>query len=95
MKLDKTKKSELHNNPTQAWGIAGLVLGILSILLFLAPYIGIFLAITAIVFYGIQKKHRHTGYATASLVLGIIGVIINGIMLLFIVGALIFMKALK
>ena len=93
--MEKIKKSEANNKPTQAWGIAGLVLGILSILLFLAPYIGIFLAITAIVFYGIQKKHSHTGYATASLVLGIIGVIINGIMLLFIIGALIFIKALK
>lgn len=78
-----------ENKPTHAWGIAGLILGILGLLLFLAPYIGIVLSITAIVFYNIQKKHGVTGAATGGLVTGIIGVIINGIILLFIVGALV------
>ncbi len=73
---------------TSAWGIAGLILGILSLLLFLAPYIGIIFAILAVVFYGIQKKHKPTGAATAGLVTGIIGIVLNGVMLLFILAAL-------
>ncbi len=71
--------------PTHAWGIASLILGILSLLFFLAPYIGIFLAITAVVFYGIQKKQEPTGAATGGLVTGIIGIIINGVMLIIII----------
>jgi len=71
---------------THGWGIAGMILGILSLILFLAPYIGIFLAILAVVFYGVQKKHEPTGLATAGLVTGIIGIVLNSIMLLFFVG---------
>jgi hypothetical protein len=82
-------KMTTNNKPTHAWGIASLVLGILSLFLFLAPYIGIFLAITAVVFFGIQTKHESTGVATGGLVTGIIGIIINGIMLLFVIGALV------
>lgn len=76
--------------PTKAWGIAGLILGILSLILFLAPYFGLPLAIAAIVFYGVQKKHQPTGPATAGLVTGIIGVVINSIALIFVVGILAF-----
>jgi hypothetical protein len=88
-------KMAKDNKPTHAWGIASLVLGILSLFLFLAPYIGIFLAITAVVFYGIQKKHESTGIATGGLVTGIIGIIINSIMLLFIIGALVLFGGLS
>ena len=71
---------------THAWGIASLILGIISLLLFAAPYIGIFLAILAVVFYGIQKRHKVTGTATAGLVTGIIGIVLNSIMLILIIG---------
>lgn len=67
---------------THAYGIASFVLGIIGLLLILAPYIGIFCSILAIVFYGVQKKHEVTGLATAGLVTGIIGTVINAIMLL-------------
>lgn len=77
-----------YDKPGHAWGIASLILGILSLFLFLAPYIGIFLAVAAVVFYAIQRKHEPTGMATGGLVTGIIGIILNGIMLLFIVGML-------
>jgi len=80
--MKKEKKS------TQAWGIASLILSILSLFLWFAPYIGIFLAIAAVVFYGIQKKYKPTGVATAGLVIGIIGIIVNGIILLILVGFL-------
>lgn len=61
--------------------------------LFLAPYIGIVLSITAVVFYAVQKKHEATGMATGGLVTGIIGIILNGIMLIFVIGALAFIGA--
>jgi len=76
------KNEPKPTKPTHAWGIASLVLGILSLLLVLAPSIGILLAITAIVFYGIQKKHGSTGTETGGLVTGIIGIILNGILLI-------------
>ena len=79
--MDKNKK-------THAWGVASLILSIIGLLLIFAPYIGIFCSILAVVFYGIQKKHEHTGIATAGLVIGIIGIVINAIMLIFVVGLL-------
>lgn len=77
-----TKKIKM----TTSWGIASLVLGIIGLLLFLAPYIGLFLSILAIVFYGVQKKYHSTGMALGGLVTGIIGVVINAILLIFVVG---------
>jgi len=65
------------NKPTHAWGIAGLILGIIGLLLlFLGTNIGILFSITAVVFSVIQKNYEPTGIATAGLVLGIIGIIL-------------------
>ena len=59
------------DKPTHACGIAGLIAGIIGLLLlFLAPYIGIPFSITAVVLSVIQKKYESTGAATAGLVLG-------------------------
>lgn len=70
---------------SNAFGIASLVCGIVGGLLFLAPYIGIFLSTLAIVFYGVQvKKYQPSGMATAGLITGIVGAAINLMMLLFI-----------
>ena len=88
-------KMTKKNKSTHAWGIAGLILGILSLMLFMAPYIGIFLAIAAVVFYGIQKKHEPTSAATGGLVTGIIGIILNAIMLILVVGMLAFFGAVN
>ena len=70
---------------TTKWGSAALVLGILSLVLIFAPYFGLPLAILAVVFAYKQNNLYHTGNATAGNVLGIIGIIINAIMLLFVV----------
>ena len=67
---------------SKSWGVASLILGILSLLIFLAPYIGLPLAILALVFANKQDKILPTGNATAGRVLGIIGIIINGVILL-------------
>lgn len=64
------------NKPTHSWGIAGLAVGIIGLLLlFLAPNIGILFSIAAVIFSVIQKKYEPTGIATAGLILGIIGII--------------------
>jgi hypothetical protein len=84
---------ESKKKTTEAWGIAGLVLAILSVLLIFAPYFALPLAITAVVFSGIQKKHKSTGIAIAALVIGIIGIIINLFMLIFLVGIFTFLGA--
>ena len=64
------------NKPTNAWGIAGLIAGIIGLLLlFIIPNIGILFSIAAVVFSVIQKKYKSTGVATAGLVLGLIGII--------------------
>ncbi len=68
------------------FGIASLVVGILSIVLFIMPYIALPLGILAIVFYAMQKKRGITGNATTGLILGIIGLaisVIMGLILLF------------
>jgi hypothetical protein len=71
------------------YGTASLVLGILSLFFGLAPYIGIILAIIAIVFYSKQHKIEPNGVATGGLVTGILGTIFNGIILFIIIIALV------
>ncbi|MCK4670028.1 MAG: hypothetical protein KAT43_02400 [Nanoarchaeota archaeon] len=91
MKNKKKKKVRYmakENKPTHTWGIAGLVLGIIGLVLVFAPYIGIATSILAVVFYGVQKKHKPTGAATAGLVIGIIGIVLNSLMLIFIIGVI-------
>lgn len=70
---------------TKAWGITSMVVGIVSLLFAIMPYFGLPLAIMAIVFSGIQKKkYGDNGYATAGLVCGIIGIVVNAIVLLIV-----------
>jgi flagellar biosynthesis protein FlhB len=70
---------------SNSYGIASFVLGILSIVLFLAPYISIFLGILAIVFARIQEKTYKNSQSTAGFICGIIGTVLAVIMLLFLV----------
>lgn len=89
MEDNKTNLEQKSN----AWGISSLVTGIVSILIILAPYFGLPLAIFSIVANYKQKKIQPNGYGTAGLVLGIIGVVLNSIMLLFVLIALLFVGA--
>jgi len=56
-------------------GIAGFVLGLLSLILFLVFFISIPMAILAIIFCSVQIKKNSTGLAVAGLVLGILGLL--------------------
>lgn len=81
----------MKEKESNAKGIASMILGILSLLLFLMPYFGLPLAIVGLVLAGQQKKSNPTGQATAGNILGIIGIVINSIMLLIVLfGLLIF-----
>lgn len=71
-------KTEIKNT----WGIASFVTSILGGLLFLMPYFGIIFSIFAMVAYGLQKPK--TGLATAGLIMGILGTLLNIVMLGFV-----------
>jgi hypothetical protein len=59
------------------------------------PYIGLPLGILAIVFSYLQKKIYPNGFATAGLVTGIVGIVINAIMGLILIFALALVSALS
>lgn len=65
----------------KANGNASLVLGIAGLVFFLAPYIGVVLSILAVIFG--NKQTPKTPNGNAGKVMGIIGICVNGLMLLF------------
>jgi len=62
---------------SNGFGIASLVLGIISIIFCWVPLLGLICAILAIVFYIRQKWILQTGVAIGGLVTGIIGLIFS------------------
>ena len=54
-------------------GLVSFVCGLGGLLLFWVPVIGLILSILGIIFYTRQNKIKQTGFATAGLVLGILG----------------------
>jgi len=80
---ENTMKTETTKTKTgNGFGIASLTTSIFGLLLFLMPYLAIFLSIMAIVFAVIQNKARKSGMATAGLVIGIIGCVLNGLLIM-------------
>ena len=73
------KKESNAVKKKQGFAIASMVSGVFGLLLFMAPHLGIVLSILAIVF---SRKQSYSGFSTAGMVLGIIGICINGMMLL-------------
>ena len=69
----------------KGFGVTSLILGIVSLLCFLVPYFGVPLGILAIIFANMQNKIVETSNANAGKVMGIIGVIGNGIILLIMI----------
>ena len=64
------------------YGVVSFVLAIFGFLLLPLFFLGIIPAILSIIYANTQKKIKPTGLATAGLVIGIIGTIINGIFIL-------------
>jgi hypothetical protein len=64
-------------NHSNGFGVASLVLGILSIILFWVPFLNIVLGILGIVFSIKQKRISSNGLATAGLVTSIIGLVFS------------------
>ena len=85
------ENNNLVKKESKAWAITSLSTGIIGLLLFLMPYLGLPLSIFAIVSNSKQKKIKENGMGTAGFVLGILGCIINGIMLVIVGFALLFM----
>lgn len=71
-----------NQKESKAWAVASMITGILSILLFIMPYFGLPLSILAIIGASKQKKIVENGMASAGNIMGIIGVVINSIMLI-------------
>lgn len=68
-----------------SYGVASLVVSILSILLIIAPYIALPLAICGFVFAKKQNKIEETMSSTSGYVISIIGIVLNTIVLLLLV----------
>ena len=68
----------------KSWGVASLVLGIIGLISFFAPYLGLPLSILAVISANKQNKINPTGNAEAGKVLGIIGIVVNTVMLFLI-----------
>ena len=75
---------------SKAWGVASLVTGISSLVLFLMPYFGLPLAIFAVVAAHQQDKISKIGISTGGRITGIIGIVINAIVLFIVVIAMAF-----
>lgn len=68
---------------TQSSAVLSLISGIGGIILFLVPFLNIFLSIMAVVFYAQQKRNSDNAMATIGLILGVIGIFLNGLVMLF------------
>lgn len=75
--MAKTKKKD-------SFGLASLVLGVLGIILFLTPGVGIICGILAIHFSGKQQKIGMTEQAKFGKITGIIGLIISSLYLILV-----------
>ena len=70
---------------SKVWGNASLVTGILSLCLVLAPYLGLPLSIFSVIAAAQQDKIIPTPNTQAGRVCGIIGIVLNAIMLIFVI----------
>ena len=68
-----------------AFGIASMVLGIVSVLCCCFFGVPIVFSVTAIVFAGLRINKRPDGFAIAGLVTGIVGLLFNVMMLVFVI----------
>jgi hypothetical protein len=67
----------MAQNKSNGYGIASLVLGIISIILCWAPLVGLVSGILGIIFYAKQKRISPSGLAVGGLVTSIIGLVFS------------------
>ncbi|WP_307798861.1 DUF4190 domain-containing protein [Streptomyces beijiangensis] len=83
----------MQQAPTNGFGIAGMVLGILSVVIFCAWGIGIVLGVLALIFGILGRKRANRGEASnggmalAGIILGSIGIVVSSAFLGFIIWA--------
>ena len=82
--MEKNNNVRENENSSQSKGITGFVLSLIGILAFIMPYFAILFSIAGIVLGALQLRERKTGLATAALVLGIIGTVLNAMVLFLI-----------
>ena len=71
-----------------SFGIAAFILSIFALFFLGMPYLGLPMAILAVVFYTFQRKEGATRLAKTGLILGIVGVVLNLVTLLVLIGVM-------
>lgn len=80
-----TPNTPLTNNNSNGFGIASLILGICSIAICCCYGVGVVPAIIGLILGILQNKKNANGIATAGIVLGIIGILLNVVWLIYMV----------
>lgn len=80
-----TPNTPLTNNKSNGLGIASLILGICSIAICCCYGVGAIPAIIGLILGILQNKKNANGIATAGIVLGIIGILLNAVYLIYMV----------
>lgn len=80
-----TPNTPLTNNNSNGFGIASLILGICSIAICCCYGVGAIPAIIGLILGILQNKKNANGIATAGIVLGIIGILLNAVCLIYMV----------
>lgn len=65
----------VKNSSESGKGLAGFILGIISVCLCWIPFLGLILSVIAIILSGLGMRAEKRGFAIAGLVLGIIALI--------------------
>ena len=79
-------EEEKENYP-QGKGIISFIIGILALIFVLIPILGLLLSILAILFSRYQSREGYSFLGNLGLVMGIMGIIINIIVMLVLIGA--------
>ena len=80
-----TPNTPLTNNNSNGFGIASLILGICSIAICCCYGVGAIPAIIGLILGILQNKKNANGIATAGIILGIIGILLNVVYLIYMV----------
>lgn len=80
-----TPNTPLTNNNSNGFGIASLILGICSIAICCCYGVGAIPAIIGLILGILQNQKNANGIATAGIVLGIIGILLNAVCLIYMV----------